>query len=121
MVILIEHLSAIDQMATLAGNMTLAVADYRDLRMQLVVHAAGGLLALFAATLLSVYKPWGMTPYGRRNTSKNRPDAPFKGATSAIARSRAPRWAYVVGFHVVGLLVLFLIAHLTGLHQPMSH
>ena len=31
-----------------------------------VVHAGGGLVVLLAATTLSVYKPRGMTQYGRR-------------------------------------------------------
>lgn len=32
---------------------------------QLVAHAGGGLLVLLAITALSVFKPWGRTPYGR--------------------------------------------------------
>lgn len=31
-----------------------------------VIHAGGGLLVLLAATILSVFKPWGRTAYGRR-------------------------------------------------------
>jgi hypothetical protein len=30
-----------------------------------LIHAGGGLLLLLVATVLSVYKPRGMTPYGR--------------------------------------------------------
>jgi hypothetical protein len=48
------------------GERFLSPNDHVDLRTQLVVHATGGLLVLlvlFAATLLSVYKPWGLTPY----------------------------------------------------------
>ena len=30
-----------------------------------VVHAGLGLLVLLAAVVLSIYKPWGKTPYGR--------------------------------------------------------
>ena len=33
-----------------------------------VLHAAGGLVLLLVAVVLSVYKPWGKTPYGRRRT-----------------------------------------------------
>jgi hypothetical protein len=32
----------------------------------LVFHSAGGLLVLLVITTLSVYKPWGLTLYGRR-------------------------------------------------------
>ena len=35
-----------------------------------VVHAAGGLIVLIAAVALSVYKPWGTTPYWRRRVAK---------------------------------------------------
>lgn len=34
--------------------------------MQLAVHAFGGLIVLLLITALSVYKPWGLTGYGRR-------------------------------------------------------
>src|SRR5436190_9564775 len=64
--VLLMHLSAVTQMSSLAMNSSLSATDFRPLRMQLVLHAAGGLLVLLAATILSVYKPWGLTPYGRR-------------------------------------------------------
>ena len=35
-----------------------------------VLHAAGALLLLLAATGLAVYKPRGLTPYGRRKLSQ---------------------------------------------------
>jgi len=37
-----------------------------------VVHAAGGLLVLLVLTILSVYKPRGMTRYGARRQSEER-------------------------------------------------
>ena len=37
-------------------------------RLHLVVAASGTLLLLIAAATLSVYKPWGRTPFGRRTT-----------------------------------------------------
>jgi vacuolar-type H+-ATPase subunit I/STV1 len=124
-IILVEHLSAIAHMATLAADMTLAATDFRDLRIQLLVHAAGGLFVLLVATLLSVYKPWGMTPYGARNRSTLPVSAPEGNSSEGLERpvqvspsfSRTPPWAYIIGFHVAGLLVLFLFAHLTGLHH----
>jgi hypothetical protein len=33
--------------------------DFSELRLQLVIHAVGGLLVLLTITALSVYKPWG--------------------------------------------------------------
>ena len=49
--------------------------DLGTLKIQLVVHAAGGLLVLLVATALSVYKPRGMTRYGVRRTEP-RPSSP---------------------------------------------
>jgi hypothetical protein len=37
---------------------------------QLHLDAAGGLLVLLADTGLSVFKPWGMTAYARRQSSQ---------------------------------------------------
>jgi hypothetical protein len=37
-----------------------------------VIHAGGGVLVLLATTTLSVYKPWGRTPYGRRKQQVGR-------------------------------------------------
>jgi hypothetical protein len=37
-----------------------------------LVHAGGGLLVLLAITILNVYKPQGMTPYGWRKQHEQR-------------------------------------------------
>ena len=124
--VLLEHLKAISQVSSLAPTMS-ALTDYRDLRIQLVVHAVGGLLILLTATALSVYKPWGLTPYGKRLQTQSAPPTyaaqPSYGPPMDVieqARAQTPRWAYIVGFHAVGLIVLVLIAHLTGIH-PHGH
>ena len=41
-------------------------ADLRQLRIQLVADAGAARLVLLVATTLSVYKPQGMTRYGRK-------------------------------------------------------
>lgn len=54
------------------GGMTpeaLASASSRHVKLHLVVHAAGGLAMLLAATTLSYFKPWGKTPYGKRRAA----------------------------------------------------
>jgi hypothetical protein len=35
-------------------------------RLELAVHAGGGLVVLLVATGLSMFKPWGKTAYGQR-------------------------------------------------------
>ncbi len=37
---------------------------------QLLVHAAGGIMVLLVVTSLSVLKPWGLTPYGRKRQER---------------------------------------------------
>ena len=113
-------------MSGIAAETTLSNADFRALRIQLVVHAAGGLLVLLAATTLSVYKPWGMTPYGRRKRQGQSkvsqadllsyPDSNDDAGVGPDRESTTstPRWVYVVGIHAIGLVLLFVVLHLTG-------
>ena len=121
-IVLLWHMQAVSRMAGLASETALSSGDFRALRVQLLVHAAGGLLVLLAATTLSVYKPWGMTPYGRRKQHERRevsrvdllsyPDSSVRsGQGSTIS---TPRWVYVVGIHAIGLVLLFVVLHLTG-------
>ena len=65
-VVVLRHTEAITHMSSLAQDDALATGDFLILRIQLVVHAFGGLIVLLAATVPSVYKPWGLTAYGRR-------------------------------------------------------
>lgn len=65
-VILLLHMPPLTNMSRAVAEMTLSDANVAALRIQLLVHAAGGLLVLLTTTTLSVYKPWGRTPYGRR-------------------------------------------------------
>jgi hypothetical protein len=121
-IVLLRHMQAVSRMSGVAAETALSSADFHALRIQLVVHAAGGLLVLLAATTLSVYRPWGMTSYGRRKQHERRtvsqadllfyPDtnvAPDQGSTTST-----PRWVYVVGIHAIGLALLFVVLHLTG-------
>jgi len=51
-------MQAVSFLSDVGAERALSSADFRALRLQLVVDAAGGLLVLLAATTLSVYKPW---------------------------------------------------------------
>jgi hypothetical protein len=65
-VVLLAHMPTVGRIARASVDTTLSSTDHGVLPIQLVVHAAGGVLVLLAATVLSVFKPWGMTSYGRR-------------------------------------------------------
>ena len=66
--ILLVHTQPIDRVAAVVAQTTLAIGDLRQLRLQLVRDACAALFVLLMTTALSVYKPWGMTPYGLRRT-----------------------------------------------------
>jgi hypothetical protein len=101
-IVLLVHMQSITYVADVAAEMTLSSVDLSKLRLQLVADAAAALLMLLATTTLSVYKPWGMTPYGQgkqpeRRTTTNSP------------------WRLFVLFGMIGLvLLLFVVLHLTG-------
>ena len=113
-IVLLRHVPTVTDMAGMAAQAMFSAADLRALRIQLVVHAAGGLLVLLAATALSVYKPWGMTPYGRRTQPERRPPSEPVALPSRGSAATTPRWVYAVGVHVIGLALLFVVMHLTG-------
>ena len=117
-IVLLQHMQAVSRMSRLAAETTLSGADFRALRVQLVVHAAGGLLVLLAVTTLSVFKPWSMTAYGRRKVSQadlpSRPSAAAALVGDPVFTTSTPRWGRVVGIHAIVLVLLFVILHLTG-------
>ena len=73
--ILLIHLRPISYMARVASTGILSSAD-RGVQIQLVVAAIAGLLALFVATGLAVYKPRGMTAYGWHKQYAEHSDSP---------------------------------------------
>jgi hypothetical protein len=64
--ILLVHTQAIGRVAAVAADGMLSLSDLHVLRIQLVADAGAAVVALLVATTLSVYKPWGLTSFGRR-------------------------------------------------------
>lgn len=116
--ILLEHMQAVSRMAHVAAQATWAGADFRTLRIQLVLHAAGGLVVLLTATALSVLKPWGLTAYGRRQVSQAGSRCRSKTPAALVPKPKfepsGSRWTRIVGIHAIALVVLLGILHLTG-------
>jgi hypothetical protein len=121
-VLLLVHTQPIGLLAALARETALSGANVGRLQIQIVGDAVVALLALLANVALSVFKPWGVTPYGLRMRQERRTvllaDVPSRLETNVEApmgaSTKTPRWVYVVGAHVIGLALLFLVAHLTG-------
>lgn len=84
----------------------LSSTDLRQSRIQLVADAGAALIALLVATTLSVYKPWRLTRYGRRN------EVLARNIVRPATASNFWKWLWLVGFIVV--VTLFAILHLTG-------
>ena len=71
--VLLLKIELIDHAARLAAETVLPHADLGEAGIQLVVHAAGGLLVLLVPVVLSIYKPLGMTRYGWRKQFEPHP------------------------------------------------
>lgn len=64
--LLILHMRAAGGIADYAARSDLSDLDMRPARIRLIADAGAALAVLLTATILSVYKPWGLTLYGRR-------------------------------------------------------
>jgi len=122
--VLLAKLKLIGYAATLALETDLPLTELRAAGTELVVHAAGGLLVLLIPAALSVYKPRGLTPYGRRKQQEiaqatpPQPAASFQPPVVKDAPNRAItftlRRSQVVGGFVVVVVLHVLILHAAG-------
>jgi hypothetical protein len=71
-VVLLIQMRGISTVAGAAAATAMSSADLREARLSFVLHAGGGLLVLLLPLALSVYKPRGRTPYGRRRLTERR-------------------------------------------------
>jgi hypothetical protein len=114
-VILLRHMQDVSRVSRMAKETMLSSADFRPE----LIHAAGGLLVVLVATMLSVFKPWGMTSYGVKKMSQadfsSRPSDAAVVAREPVLAIKRIGWARIIGIHAVGLAsLLVLILHLTG-------
>jgi hypothetical protein len=128
-IVLLVKLELISYAARLAAETILSRADLRAAGIELAVHAAGGLPVLLVPAVLSVYKPRGLTPYGRRKQHdqhapsqqppSERPSLdsngdigvwPLGGSITITLRR-----AHMYGIIVIVLVLHFVILHFTGI------
>ncbi len=116
--VLLGHMQAVSRMSRLATDATFTAGDFRAERIQLFVHAAGGLFVLLAVTAISVFKPWGLTAYGRRHLSKSavprRSSEEAEPTRITVFPTRKARWSRIIGVHAIALFLLFVFLHLAG-------
>ena len=116
-VILLVYMSTFRQMAGIAADPTAELAVIKN--PSPIVHAALAFLLLLVATVLGVYKPAGLTAYGRRTLQEQRLVEPSrvrrqasKGAGADSGADR--RWMYLAGITALALGLLFVLIHLAG-------
>ena len=103
-VLLLLHLQPIGHLAEVVSETTLANGELAGTRIQLIANAAAAAVVLLIATALSVYKPFGLTAYGRRK----------RQSQNTIRQTSRNRWAYVLGIMVILLIIAFIVLHLAG-------
>jgi hypothetical protein len=108
-IILLLHTQPIDRLAEVAAQTVLSNVDFRQLRLQLVGDASAALFVLLATTTLSVYKPWGLTPYGIRMQS----DATAGWRLATVRRPRSSGRYVLIG--IMGFVLLIVLLHLAGI------
>ena len=115
-VILLIYMGTFREMAGVAADPVMDLAAVRNASP--IVHAALALILLLAATVLGVYKPFGMTDYGKRTLDERRSSSATTFAhagTAAVVDARSiPVWVYVAGVVAIGLGLLVVISHLAG-------
>ena len=94
-VILLIYMATFRQMAGVAADPVMDLATVRNASP--IVHAALALILLLAATVLGIYKPFGMT-----------------------AAQGRPVWIYVAGAVALAIGLLIIVMHLTGA-SPTHH
>ena len=131
--VLLVKMELIGYAARLATEIILPRADLQTAGVELAVHAAGGLVVLLVPTILSVYKPRGLTPYGKRTQHEQlvparqrfvplrRPAFDSNGgitvSTGGAAISITLSRTQVIGIIVIILVVHFVALHLAGIGQ----
>jgi hypothetical protein len=119
--VLWKHMQVVGSVARLAREASAFGPEFAALQTQLLIHPGGGLLVLLGIMAISVFKPWGLTPYRARRASPAEPvrevgeDA--GEAVRPVVAMGGVRWGRVVAWHAVVLFVAAVILHVTGMHH----
>jgi hypothetical protein len=70
--LLMLHMQPTSYLADVAATGPLSTMSHREIRIQLMADATAAILVLVVATVLSIYKPRGITPYGWKKECKRR-------------------------------------------------
>ena len=110
-VILLIYMGTFRQMAGVAADPVVNLEVVRNASP--IVHSILALILLIAATVLGVYKPFGITPYGARKHGVHRQAAPsitLASAASRVGPDSPARWTYLLAL-AIGIVSLFVYLH----------
>jgi hypothetical protein len=110
--ILFGFTQTLASLGDLAANVTLSMGELRTVRQSPALHSGGGLIVLLVATVLAVYKPWGMTRYGQRKRAT--------ALSSKYTTSTRLPWTLYLLLGTITFILLFLVLHLIG-GGPRGH
>ena len=110
-VILLIYLGTFRQMAGVASDPVVELELVRN--PSPLVHAILAVILLIAATVLAIYKPFGMTPYGVRQQTVQM-GAQDSRADDEVLTSSAYRWQYMLLFLALIVFVFVIVTHLLG-------
>lgn len=82
---LLDHARGVNRLATAAASTAALGANLAGVRSEMVQNSAGALVVLLILTVLSVYKPRGLTPYGQRKQDEQRPGVEARDAATSTA------------------------------------
>ena len=113
-VILLIYMGTFRQMAGVAADPVVELGLVRN--PSPLLHAILALALLLVATVLAIYKPFGMTPYGTRLQMQARGGLHSLGSTTvrASAERRTRRWEYLLWIVALAVLALIIVSHLLG-------
>jgi len=104
-IVLLAKMPLIGYAARRAAETTSSTADLHGIGIQLAVHAVGGLLVLLVITALSVYKPWGLTSYGRRKQQERQDEQRRSPQTAGVKAMSGPDNLSIGGIFSRGLRI----------------
>jgi hypothetical protein len=118
-VVLLIYMETFRQMAGAAADPVIELGLVRN--PSPLVHAILALLLLLIATALAIYKPFGMTAYGRNQNARRRalPSDALPETVVADAGTGTSFWFYAIAAFVLAAILAFVIVHL--LSGGMTH
>lgn len=116
--VLLMYMATFQQMAGVAADPIVDIETVRNASP--LVHAILALVLLLAATVLGVYKPFGLTTLARRNELQSRDEAArltrSEGALlRRVLRGMTARWACIAGISMIVLVLIVVVLHIAGI------